>query len=148
MSAERGRILLDWLGALMLGMALAGCATTRPPLVESLRQAPAAGQGGAQYRLPDLAPQGGNSDSLAVVLSFSGGGTRAAALAHGVLKELGNTPVFWEGARTTLLDEVDVVAGVSGGSVAAAYFAAFGAEVFRNFEPAEFERLRHELAVR
>ncbi|PKO69417.1 MAG: patatin [Betaproteobacteria bacterium HGW-Betaproteobacteria-14] len=132
-----GRTMLKWLGALALAASLAGCATTRPPMIESFRQAPATGQVGAgEYRLPRLVPQSGNSDSLAVILSFSGGGTRAAAFAYGVLKELKNAPVLWNGAQTTLLDEVDVVAGVSGGSVAAAYFAAFGDETFRSFEPA------------
>ncbi|MDP2810619.1 MAG: patatin-like phospholipase family protein [Rhodocyclaceae bacterium] len=127
---------LKWLGVLVVGAALSGCATTRPPLNEPLRPSPAAGPGAAEYRLPQLAPKAGNSDSLAVILSFSGGGTRAAALAYGVLKELKSTPVLWNDAPTTLLDEVDVVAGVSGGSVAAAYYAAFGDEIFRNFEPA------------
>ncbi|MDP2795821.1 MAG: patatin-like phospholipase family protein [Sulfurisoma sp.] len=128
--------MLKQLGTLFLAAVLTGCATTRPPLNEPLRPLPAAGQGGTEYRLPRLAPKNGNSDSLAVILSFSGGGTRAAAFAHGVLKELKATPVVWNGAPTTLADEVDVVAGVSGGSVAAAYYAAFGDEIFRNFEPA------------
>jgi NTE family protein len=130
------RTLLKWLGALVLAAALAGCATTRPPLAESLRQAPATGPVGTEYRLDRLALQSGNSDSLAVILSFSGGGIRAAAFAYGVLKEFKSAPVLWNGARTTLFDEVDVVAGVSGGSVAAAYFAAFGDEIFKSFEPA------------
>lgn len=120
----------------MLAAALAGCATTRPSLTETFRQAPAAGPAGTEYRLPRLASQSGNSDSLAVILSFSGGGTRAAAFAHGVLKELKSASVLWNGAQTTLFDEVDVVAGVSGGSVAAAYFAAFGDGIFKRFEPA------------
>ncbi len=128
--------MLKWFGALTLAAALAGCATTRPPLTESFRQAPATGPVGTEYRLPRLASQSGNSDSLAVILSFSGGGTRAAAFAYGVLKEFKSAPVLWNGARTTLFDEVDVVAGVSGGSVAAAYFAAFGDEIFQSFEPA------------
>jgi NTE family protein len=127
---------LKWLRVLVFAAVLSGCATTRPPLNEPLWPSPAAGPGAAEYRLPHLAPKAGNSDSLAVILSFSGGGTRAAALAYGVLKELKNTPVRWNDAPTTLLDEVDVVAGVSGGSVAAAYYAAFGDEIFRNFEPA------------
>ena len=130
-------MVLDRLGVLLLVAVLAaGCATSRPAADEALRQVPPGGQGGAEYRLPRLAAKAGNSDSLAVILSFSGGGTRAAAFAHGVLAELRNTPVIWDGVPTTLLDEVDVVAGVSGGSIAAAYFAAFGEEMFRTFESA------------
>ena len=90
----------------------------------------------ADYRMRDLFPKIGNSDSLVVILTFSGGGARAAAFAYGVLDELKNTPIHRSGEATTLLDEVDVVAGVSGGSVTAAYFAAFGEEIFRTFEPA------------
>ena len=90
----------------------------------------------ADYRMRDLSPKSGNSDSLVVILTFSGGGARAAALAYGVLNELKNTPIHRNGDATTLLDEVDVVAGVSGGSVTAAYFAAFGEDIFRSFEPA------------
>ncbi|MGJ7510292.1 patatin-like phospholipase family protein [Variovorax sp. GT1P44] len=38
------------------------------------------------------------------------------------------------GGETTLLDEVGVVSAVSGGSILAAYYAAFGDEVFTRFE--------------
>lgn len=129
------RLTGRWFGAVALSAALAGCASTRPPLNQPLNPPAAAGQAWPGYRLAHLVPRSGNSDSLIVVLSFSGGGVRAAAFAHGVLQELRSTRVRWNGERTTLLDEVDVVAGVSGGSVTAAYFAAFGDEIFRDFEP-------------
>jgi NTE family protein len=125
-----------WLGVLAVGAALSGCSTMRPPLNQPLHQPTSAAPGMVEYRLQNLAPQRGNSDSLVVVLTFSGGGTRAAAFAYGVLNELKDTPIRRKGGATTLLDEVDVVAGVSGGSVTAAYFAAFGEEIFRSFEPA------------
>ena len=57
-------------------------------------------------------------DSL-VGLSFSGGGTRAAAFSFGVLQEMDRIPVRGQG---TMLDRVDFISGVSGGSVTAAYF--------------------------
>ena len=75
-----------------------------------------------------------NSDSLFVVLAFSGGGTRAAALAYGVLEELSKTTVSWEGRRRRLLDEVDLISSVSGGSFTAAYYALYGDRLFRDFE--------------
>ncbi len=127
---------LKWLGVLAIGAALSGCSTVRPPLNQPLSQPASSDQSAAEYRLRDLAPQRGNSDSLVVILTFSGGGTRAAAFAYGVLNELKDTPIHWNGEATNLLDEIDVVAGVSGGSVTAAYFAAFGEEIFRSFEPA------------
>jgi NTE family protein len=65
----------------------------------------------------DLIP---SDDDVLIALSFSGGGTRAAAFSHGVLTEMdGARP---RGGGRSLLDRVDFVSGVSGGSVAAAYF--------------------------
>lgn len=123
----------------LIGAALAGCSTMRPPLNQPLErpldQPALSERHQAEYRLINLSRKNGNSDSLAVILTFSGGGTRAASFAYGVLSELRNTPILWNGETTTLLDEVDVVAGVSGGSVTAAYFAAFGDEIFRSFVP-------------
>lgn len=75
----------------------------------------------AGYRFKAV-PSPGNSDSLFFVLSLSGGGTRAAALAYGTLEHLARTQIEWEGQRRRLLDEVDVISSVSGGSVTAAYF--------------------------
>jgi len=63
-----------------------------------------------------------NSNSLAVVLTLSGGGTRAAALAHGVLEEMAETKVYWDGKKRLLLDEIDVISSVSGSSIVAAHF--------------------------
>lgn len=60
------------------------------------------------------------AEDVVLGLSFSGGGTRAAAFAFGVLSELHNLPV--RGARGSMLDRVDFVSGVSGGSVTAAYY--------------------------
>ncbi len=127
---------LKWLGVLVIGAALSGCSTMRPPLNQPLTQPMSSERSVAEYRLQNLSPKNGNGDSLVIILTFSGGGTRAAAFAYGVLNELKNTPIRRNGGATTLLDEVDVVAGVSGGSVTAAYFAAFGEGVFRSFEPA------------
>ena len=59
---------------------------------------------------------------LAIGLAFSGGGTRAAAFSFGVLQGLDQIPVPGDRGRRTLLDAVDLVSGVSGGSVTAAYF--------------------------
>jgi NTE family protein len=59
-------------------------------------------------------------DDTVVALSFSGGGTRAAAFAYGALSALDETRV--PNGSTSLLDRVDFVTGVSGGSVLAAYY--------------------------
>lgn len=62
-------------------------------------------------------------DDVVLGLAFSGGGTRAAAFAHGVLSELNATAIGRRRDGTSLADAVDVVSGVSGGSVTATYFA-------------------------
>jgi len=63
-----------------------------------------------------------SSDDVMVGLAFSGGGTRAAAFSFGVLKELEATRIRDRGKTVSLLDRVDFVSGVSGGSVLAAYY--------------------------
>jgi len=77
---------------------------------------------------------GDNSESLLVMLAFSGGGHRAAALSYGVLEELARTDIYWEGKHKRLLDEVDMISAVSGGSFTAAYYALFGDEIFTEYE--------------
>jgi NTE family protein len=94
---------------------------------------------GAGYRFNNLS-RTNHSDSLFVVLAFSGGGTRAAALSYGVLEELARTPIVWEGKRRRLLDEVDLISSVSGGSFTAAYYALYGDRLFRDFESTFLKR--------
>src|SRR5258706_9926323 len=85
------------------------------------------------YRFRNLSNTG-NSDSLQIFLAFSGGGTRAAALSYGVLEELARTQIVWEGQRRRLLDEVDYISAVSGGSFTAAFYALYGDRIFADFE--------------
>jgi NTE family protein len=75
----------------------------------------------------------GQSDDLLLVLAFSGGGTRAAALGYGVLEELRRTEVRIGGAKRRLLDEVDVISAVSGGTLPAAYYGLRGDRTFDEF---------------
>ena len=58
-------------------------------------------------------------DDTVIALSFSGGGTRAAAFSYGVLTALDQTAT--PNRSTSLLDRVDFVTGVSGGSVLAGF---------------------------
>ena len=74
------------------------------------------------------------------MLAFSGGGTRAAALAYGVLQELRDTTVVIDGRERSLLDEVDLVSSVSGGSFTSAYYALYGERIFDDFEDAFLKR--------
>jgi NTE family protein len=88
---------------------------------------------GSGYRLAEVT-RSGQSDDLLVVLAISGGGTRAAALGYGVLEELRRTEVMVNGVKRRLLDEVDVISAVSGGTFPATYYALRGEKTFEEFE--------------
>jgi len=75
-----------------------------------------------------------NSSDLLLMLAFSGGGTRAASLSYGVLEELAHTPVGSQGTQHRLLDDVDIISAVSGGSFTAAYYALWGDRIFSDYE--------------
>lgn len=121
------RVLLAATSILLAG----GCATVLPP--PEPNHALDAVDPRYGYRFSNLAPGPDNSDSLFMVLAFSGGGTRSAALAYGVLEKLRDTPIQWEGRQRRLLDEVDVINSVSGGSYAAAYYGLHGDAFFASF---------------
>lgn len=72
--------------------------------------------------------------STVVALSFSGGGTRSAAFSYGVLEGLRDSKITRDNLNISLLDEVELVSGVSGGSILATYFVAFGAKTFTSFK--------------
>lgn len=114
----------------MLALAtLAGCASR--PINEPIAQAdPQAG-----YRPYLIVPKRQNQDPKTLfVLSFSGGGTRAAAFSYGVLEELRRTEIAVNGQRRRLVDEVDLITGVSGGSFTALAFALYGDRLFSEYE--------------
>ena len=75
-----------------------------------------------------------NPGSVFVYLAFSGGGTRAAAFAYGVLEELRDTRIVVDGVEKSFLEEVDTLSGVSGGSFPAAYYGLYGDRTFEEFE--------------
>ena len=89
-----------------------------------------------------------SSRELVVLLAFSGGGTRAAALAYGVLEELRDTWVEVANERRRLLQEVDLISGVSGGSFTAAYYGLFGERIFEDFEERFLRRNVQGILVR
>jgi len=74
------------------------------------------------------------SNEVTMVLALSGGGTRAAALAYGVLEAMRDISVNLDGRSQRLLDEIDVISSVSGGSFTAAYYGLHGDKTFTDFE--------------
>ena len=84
---------------------------------------------------PELAPGvQANSDKLFVVVTFSGGGKRAAAFSYGVLEALRDIQVTTpDGDRHALLDEIDLISAVSGGAFTASYYALHGHGTFDSY---------------
>ena len=120
--------------ALSAVLALALCACARfpenPPLARWEPDADRVGE----------APQ--RREDVVLIVAFSGGGTRAAAFGYGVLEALRDTVVPVGGGERRLLDEIDFVSGVSGGSFPAAWYGLHGDGIFADFE-ARF--LRHDV---
>jgi NTE family protein len=118
--------VMPWI---LAATVLAGCASR--PINEPITQFdPKSG-----YRPYLIIPKLRNNDANTLfVLSFSGGGTRAAALSYGVLEELRRTEIAVGGQRRRLIDEVDLITGVSGGSFTALAYALHGEKLFSEYE--------------
>lgn len=116
--------------ALGLGLLLilGGCATRPidPPIAQASSK--------AGYRYETRPDRNKNSENL-VILAFSGGGTRAAAFSYGVLEFLRRTELTAkDGRKVRLLDDVDVITGVSGGSFTALAYGLYGEDLFAEYE--------------
>ncbi|HEY2829872.1 MAG TPA: patatin-like phospholipase family protein, partial [Thermoanaerobaculia bacterium] len=72
-----------------------------------------------------------------VILTFSGGGTRAAGLSYGVLQQLAATPMP---GNSRMIDNVDVISSVSGGSFASMDYAMRGKQMLADFEGAFLQK--------
>jgi len=122
----RVRLLPRVCGIVFL-IAVSGCA--HYPINPPVKQAdPHAGYRGGNLINPE------KDDQLLLLLSFSGGGTRAAAFSYGVLETFRDTTVSIRGRQRRLLDEIDWISGVSGGSFTAAYYGLFRDRIFQDFE--------------
>lgn len=117
------------LSCFFMALILSGCSSR--PINEPITQAnPQEG-----YRPYLLLPKRQNNDPETLfVLSFSGGGTRAAAFSYGLLEELRRTNILVNGQQRRLIDEVDLMMGVSGGSFTALAYALHGEQLFSEYE--------------
>jgi NTE family protein len=125
----RGAVLL--LAATAL---LAGCASrpVNPPIENHDAQ--------KAYRV-ERPSQNAEDDATLVILAFSGGGTRAAAFSYGVLETLRDMEVTTRnGRRLRVLDTVDVITGISGGSFTALAFGLYGDKLFDVYETSFLKR--------
>lgn len=71
----------------------------------------------------------------AVILAFSGGGTRAASFSYGVLEALREMEVVdSRGQVTRAIDHINLITGVSGGSFTALAYGLYGEKLFEFYE--------------
>jgi NTE family protein len=115
--------------AILALLLAAACA--HAPLNERLAQADIAH--GYRYGTVSLP----HDDGLFVILTFSGGGSRAAGLAYGVLRQLDDVRLR-DGSRLT--EHIDVISSVSGGSFTAMYFGLHGREGLDDFRQRFLQR--------
>lgn len=131
-----GNRLLACLVSLML---LGGCASYGEVVNEPLEP----GDTQHEYSLKGAQERkrlSGEKDAIDLTLAFSGGGTRAAAMAYGVLLALRETTIQTSAGEIRLLDEIDHISSVSGGSFTAAFYGLHGEAFFDIFED-QFLRL-------
>jgi predicted acylesterase/phospholipase RssA len=136
-SVRAGQWRVALVVAAAIAAAAAGLGCAHYPVTAPLPpQKPA-----ARYAFEQI-PAPAADDDLFVCLTFSGGGTRAAAFSYGVLQKLRNTAIVRakDGRHETLLDEVDCISSVSGGSFTAAYYALFGARIFQDYRSVFLDR--------
>ena len=120
------RLIITGLGLLLLsGCASYGVIDNTELTTESASAQP--------YSIKALYGREGSGD-IGLTLAFSGGGTRAAALAYGVLEELRDTTVVIDGQPRRLLDEIDTISSVSGGSFTSAYYGLYGERIFEDYK--------------
>jgi NTE family protein len=122
-----------WLGCVIV-TALAGCAV-RPQTPELAQVVPG---GGYHWSPATVLPD--NDPHTLLILTFSGGGTRAAAFSFGVLEELRRTMVAGPAGPHSALSEIDLITGTSGGSFTALSYALYGERLFDIYEDAFLQR--------
>lgn len=111
---------------------LGGCQTTQvvmnQPLPKAASGTPDYNDGYSLNRMLED-PRG----EVLLALAFSGGGKRSAAFAHGALRGLSKMQVREDGKTRRLLDEVDYIAAVSGGSFPAMHYGLYRDKSFDTF---------------
>ena len=113
-----------WLAVTACAALLTACSSVRPWLNTAMQADQVRSMHVNETRDP----------SLVMAVTISGGGARAAAFGYGVLRELEDHEFDWRGRRLTLLEATDLISAVSGGSIVAAYYAAFGRTGLPRFE--------------
>ena len=124
------RSVLRLVSAGLLALVLTACVTIERPINPRLERAePSYG-----YRWGNKPVATGNDPETLLIVSFSGGGMRAAAFAYGVLEEMHRTRLQRPKAGETLTQQIDVITSVSGGSFTGLAYAQYGDALFDFYE--------------
>ncbi len=123
---------------LALVLAMSACASFRvadtQPLPAAKLEPPGAdriSRGG--YRVDSL-PTSQDAPDLLVLVAMSGGGKRSASFGYGALKGMRDMMVPTRVGARSLLEQVDAISGVSGGSFPASYYGLYRDRMFGQFE--------------
>ncbi len=127
MRAGRGRYSCDGACSMLMLLLIAGLGACGSLSHNAPRNSPQAAAGSASAAMREPTEVVGRT---AVAMSFSGGGTRAAAFAFGALQGLDATRGPGD---VSLLDDVAFISSVSGGSITAAYYGLHGRDTLATF---------------
>jgi NTE family protein len=125
-------------GALVLGVAVSACASLivadTKPLPPSRLESPGSERiSKAGYSLAGL-PEAPETPDLLVLVAMSGGGKRSASFSYGALKGMRELTMQTHDGPRPLLNELDGIGGVSGGSFTAAYYGLYREAAFGRYE--------------
>jgi NTE family protein len=124
----------------LFGRWLLALLTIAPAACESIPEYPNRPLAAGAANPPPADLIGTEPGAPLILIAFSGGGSRAAALGLGVLDELAAQTYPATDKPVALIDRVRVVSSVSGGSVVAAWFGLVG--------PARLDELKTDFLAR
>ncbi|MEA2768064.1 MAG: hypothetical protein QOD93_1026 [Acetobacteraceae bacterium] len=122
---------------LVIVLAVSGCASlsirdTKPLQASQLEPVGAERISHGGYRF-DALPISSETPDLIVIISMSGGGKRSASFGYGALKGMRDVTVPTRMGPRSLLSQVDVMTGVSGGSFPISYYGLYRDQTFDKF---------------
>lgn len=128
MSCSRAMSLRALLSVLLL--LIGGCSVSRAYLGEPVQRV----KSSEGYRRTVMLAERPRDDLL-VIVSLSGGGMRASAMAYGLLEQLAADRLPQRQTTSRMIDQIDVLSAVSGGAIPAAYYTLYGDRLFEDFIP-------------
>lgn len=122
--------ILRLISVVVVALFAAACVTFERPINPPLARAnPDYG-----YRWHNKPQAAENDPETLLIVSFSGGGMRAAAFSYGVLEEMQRTRLQRPKSGQTLTQQIDIITSVSGGSFTGLAYALYGESLFDFYE--------------